>query len=101
MSCIELLCIIDNIVFCSFQGPKHKVEMKGSRHPSGVSAAMLKYLEIVEVKCEVVDESVLDVLKFLSSLNICKITTGTHAFYIIRFAFKCGIEKQATKKLPG
>ncbi len=82
MSCIELLCIIDNIVFCSFQGPKHKVEMKGSRHPSGVSAAMLKYLEIVEVKCEVVDESVLDVLKFLSSLNICKITTGTHAFYI-------------------
>ncbi|KAF2909961.1 hypothetical protein DAI22_11g065500 [Oryza sativa Japonica Group] len=63
-------------------GPKHKVEMKGSRHPSGVSAAMLKYLEIVEVKCEVVDESVLDVLKFLSSLNICKITTGTHAFYI-------------------
>uniref|UniRef100_A0A0E0BGE7 F-box domain-containing protein n=1 Tax=Oryza glumipatula TaxID=40148 RepID=A0A0E0BGE7_9ORYZ len=52
-------------------GPKHKVEMKGSRHPSGVSAAMLKYLENVEVKCEVVDESVLDVLKFLSSLNRC------------------------------
>lgn len=59
-----------------------KLEMNGSRYQSDVSAAVLEHLKIVEIKCEVVDERVHEVLKFLSTLNICKITAGAHACYI-------------------
>ncbi|CAM0146248.1 unnamed protein product [Urochloa decumbens] len=52
------------------KGPRHKVKMKGSRNPSEIPTATLQHLETVEVKCEVIDEIVLNVLKFLSKLDI-------------------------------
>ncbi|KAL6658563.1 hypothetical protein ACP70R_004149 [Stipagrostis hirtigluma subsp. patula] len=52
------------------KGPKHKVEINGSPNPKQISAAISEHLKIVQVKCEVVDEKVLSVLKFLSKLNI-------------------------------
>ncbi|TVU16839.1 hypothetical protein EJB05_36994, partial [Eragrostis curvula] len=55
-------------LFC--KEPKSKVQMKGIPDPTGRSAAMSEHLEIVEVNCEVVDDNVLDVLKFLSKLGI-------------------------------
>jgi hypothetical protein len=41
--------------------------------PRERSAAMSEHLKIVEIKCEVVDDKVLDVLKFLGKLGICKL----------------------------
>uniref|UniRef100_A0A0A9ERT3 Uncharacterized protein n=1 Tax=Arundo donax TaxID=35708 RepID=A0A0A9ERT3_ARUDO len=55
---------------CSLQGPKHKIEMKGSFSPMERSAAIAEHLKRVEVKCEVVDERVLEVLKFLCAFSI-------------------------------
>ncbi|WVZ51622.1 hypothetical protein U9M48_002749, partial [Paspalum notatum var. saurae] len=54
-------------LFC--KGPKSEVEMVGSPDPAERSNAKSKHLKIVEVKCEVVDVRVLDVLKFLSKLS--------------------------------
>jgi len=38
------------------------------------SAAISEYLRKVELKCEVVDDSVLKVFKFLPTYNICMLT---------------------------
>uniref|UniRef100_A0A0E0BGF0 F-box domain-containing protein n=1 Tax=Oryza glumipatula TaxID=40148 RepID=A0A0E0BGF0_9ORYZ len=52
------------------KGPEHKVELNGSfglmDRPTGIS----ERLNIVEVKCKVVDENVSKVLKFLCACNI-------------------------------
>ena len=48
--------------------------MKGSFNLMERSAKISKHLNIVEVKCQDVDERVLKVLKFLSTFNICKLT---------------------------
>ncbi|CAL4994607.1 unnamed protein product [Urochloa decumbens] len=53
------------------KGPKHQVEIKRNPNPKVISAAMSQHLKIVEVKCEVVDDTVLNVLKFLSKHNMC------------------------------
>ncbi|CAD6256893.1 unnamed protein product [Miscanthus lutarioriparius] len=50
--------------------PQPKVEMKLCVSSTKRSAAISKYLKKVELKCEVVDDSVLKVLKFLSTYNI-------------------------------
>ena len=60
--------------FCSVQMPQPKVEMKLCVSSTKRSAAISEYLKKVELKCEVVDDSVLKVLKFLSTYNICKLT---------------------------
>ncbi|XP_066342828.1 F-box/LRR-repeat protein 13-like isoform X1 [Miscanthus floridulus] len=52
------------------KGPKHKVEMLGRYHPTDGSAAVSECLKVVEVKCQVVDEKVQEVLKFLCTFNI-------------------------------
>ncbi|TVU25677.1 hypothetical protein EJB05_28182, partial [Eragrostis curvula] len=51
-------------------GPEHKVEMQGSRNPTEITPGISECLKIVSVKCEVVDERVLSVMKFLSRHNI-------------------------------
>ncbi|KAM0913676.1 hypothetical protein ACQ4PT_012021 [Festuca glaucescens] len=51
-------------------GPSHKVEIKGSYSRVEGATAISEHLNIVEVKCNVVDEKVLKVLKFLCSFNI-------------------------------
>ena len=63
------------------QGPKHKVEIKLSCKPLEMSAAISQHLKAVEVKCQVYDERVRNVLTFLSKLDICKLT------YIITVTF--------------
>jgi hypothetical protein len=54
------------------QGPEHDVEIKLSCKPLEISAAISQHLKTVEVRCEVYDETVRNVLMFLSKLNICK-----------------------------
>ncbi|XP_047079895.1 F-box/FBD/LRR-repeat protein At5g56420-like [Lolium rigidum] len=53
------------------EGPNHKVEMKGRYSSMERPSAISEHLNIVEVKCSVVDERTLKVLKFLSAFNIC------------------------------
>jgi len=59
-------------LFCEMTQPK--AEMKLCVSSTKRSAAISEYLMKVELKCEVVDDSVLKVLKFLSTYNICKLT---------------------------
>ncbi|KAL6660497.1 hypothetical protein ACP70R_001532 [Stipagrostis hirtigluma subsp. patula] len=61
-------------LFC--KGSKGKIEMKGSPDPMNRSPAISEHLQIVEVQCDVVDERVLNVLKFLNALNIRSYNTG-------------------------
>ncbi|CAL5014836.1 unnamed protein product [Urochloa decumbens] len=51
------------------EGPEHDIEMKGTR--SLMTGEISKHLKIVEIKCEVIDKTILKVLEFLSTLNIC------------------------------
>ena len=56
-------------------------------------SAILEHLDIVEVKCDVIDEIILKVLKFLCASNIRKLTNDTlHAPCILKLAFMCGKE---------
>ncbi|CAL4985190.1 unnamed protein product [Urochloa decumbens] len=52
------------------KGPKHNVEMKGSFNPKELPCTISAQLKRVEVKCAGVDERVVEVLRFLSKLNI-------------------------------
>lgn len=51
----------------------HNVEMKGGFSLMGPSARISQHLDTIEIKCEVIDERVLKVLKLLSTFNICKL----------------------------
>ena len=53
-----------------YKGPDHKVEMKGRYSPMEGPSAISEHLNMVEVKCNVVDEKILKVLKLLSAFNI-------------------------------
>ncbi|CAL4994663.1 unnamed protein product [Urochloa decumbens] len=57
------------LLFC--KGPKSKVLMKGSPDPTERSNEISEHLKVVEVKCKVVDNRVLNVLEFLNKLGIC------------------------------
>ncbi|TVU26125.1 hypothetical protein EJB05_28660, partial [Eragrostis curvula] len=54
-------------LFC--KGHEHKFGMKGVRNSMDISAALSEHLKIVEVKSVVIDDCILKVLKFLSTLN--------------------------------
>ncbi|KAJ1255675.1 hypothetical protein BS78_K172900 [Paspalum vaginatum] len=92
--CRPLACILEHspvleklTILLSGEGPKYKLEMKGGLNGTERPAMISKRLSIVLVKCDVVDETLNNVLKFLASLNICKITLTTiFAFYYI-YAF--------------
>ncbi|CAM0947564.1 unnamed protein product [Alopecurus aequalis] len=53
------------------KGPDHEVEMKGRYSSMERPSAISEHLNIVEVKCNMVDKRILKVLKFLSASNIC------------------------------
>ncbi|CAO2152608.1 unnamed protein product [Urochloa humidicola] len=55
-------------LFC--KGPKSKLQIKGSPDPTERSNAIPENLKVVEVKCEMVDDRVLNVLEFLKNLGI-------------------------------
>ncbi|TVU26434.1 hypothetical protein EJB05_28981 [Eragrostis curvula] len=52
-------------------GPKHKLELEGSISPIGRSPAISEDLKTVKVKCEVFDERIVKVLRFLRVFTIC------------------------------
>lgn len=52
--------------------------MKGSSDPKKRSPIISGHLKVVEVKCELVDEKVSNVLKFLKTFNIYSYTTKFH-----------------------
>ena len=67
--------------------------MKGSYSSTERSSAISEHLNIVEVKCNVVDEKILKVLRFMSAFNIRKLTSDTfQSIYILKLAFICGKE---------
>ncbi|TVU16815.1 hypothetical protein EJB05_36970, partial [Eragrostis curvula] len=71
------------------EDPHHNVEMKGGCSMFGPSATISEHLDIVEIKCEVVDEMVLKVLEFLSTFNICKLTCNSPTFLTHTIGFTC------------
>ena len=74
--------------------------MKGSFSSMERSSAIPEHLNIVEVKCTVVEERILKVLKFLCAFDIRKLTNDTlHAPCILKLAFMCGkkLIEQAVK----
>ncbi|TVU26124.1 hypothetical protein EJB05_28659, partial [Eragrostis curvula] len=71
------------------EGPHHNVEMKWGCSMFGPSATISEHLDIVEIKCEVVDEMVLKVLEFLSTFNICKLTCNSPTFLTHTIGFTC------------
>ena len=52
-------------------------------------SAISEHLKIVKVKCNAVDERILEVLKFLRAFNIRKLTNTSDALYILKFALIC------------
>jgi hypothetical protein len=61
---------------------KYKVELKGHLDETLKSATISQHLKTVVVKCETVNEKVLNILKFFGALNICKITTNFSNVYL-------------------
>ncbi|KAJ1275036.1 hypothetical protein BS78_05G106200 [Paspalum vaginatum] len=57
------------------EGPKHNVEMEGHFRSMVRSPAISKHLNTVQIKCEMVDERVITVLKFL-----CKFLNMSFSF---------------------
>ncbi|TVU33891.1 hypothetical protein EJB05_15705 [Eragrostis curvula] len=57
------------------KGPKHKVEMIGRYHPVDGTAAISEHLKAIKIKCEVVDEKVNKVLKFLRLTYVSELET--------------------------
>ena len=70
---IDFILILE-ICFCPLQGPNYEVGMKGSINQMDQSAKISEYLNIVKIKCQIVDESVLNVLELLCTFGICKLT---------------------------
>uniref|UniRef100_A0A0D3HJF9 F-box domain-containing protein n=1 Tax=Oryza barthii TaxID=65489 RepID=A0A0D3HJF9_9ORYZ len=73
----EITCILrhspvlENLTLQFFYpGPDYCVEIKGSYSRMERSSAISEHLKIVVVKCGVVDERVIKILKFLSTFNI-------------------------------
>jgi hypothetical protein len=92
------------IFLCYLQWLKHKVRMKLSIIPMKRSTAISEHLKTVEFFCQVVDNTVLKVMKFLYAFNICKRTCNApnsllclfpHAFICNRqlFSLVCFMKK--------
>uniref|UniRef100_A0A0E0IZC4 Uncharacterized protein n=1 Tax=Oryza nivara TaxID=4536 RepID=A0A0E0IZC4_ORYNI len=77
-----------------------KLEMNGSRYQSDVSAAVLEHLKIVEIKCEVVDERVHEVLKFLSTLNIYNVLVNNKKSFLGAFSAPQRLKLNPTSPPP-
>ncbi|XP_025828594.1 uncharacterized protein LOC112903550 [Panicum hallii] len=65
---------------------KYKVEIKGRPDATNRSTIISQYLQIVEVKCGMVDERILSILNFRGTYDICKKTANTGfllCFYVL------------------
>ena len=64
-------------------------------------SAISEHLKIVEVKCNAVDERILEVFKFLRAFNIRKLTNDTFdALCILKIAFICVKESNRGYETP-
>ncbi|TVU16764.1 hypothetical protein EJB05_36919 [Eragrostis curvula] len=74
LSCIlKHASILEKLVLHLFaEGSKLKLRIKGSHNQMELSAAKkyLKTLKTVEIKCDVIDERIIKVMKFLSTFDI-------------------------------
>ncbi|CAO2152173.1 unnamed protein product [Urochloa humidicola] len=52
------------------KGPQHKVEIIRRYNPVKISTTISEHLKAIEVKCELLDETIHKVLKFLGTFNI-------------------------------
>ena len=65
--------------------------MKGSYSSTERSSAISEHFNVVELRCNVVDEKILKVLRFMSAFNIRKLTNDTfHSIYILKLALIYG-----------
>jgi hypothetical protein len=62
------------------------LRIEGSWNPPETAAAISGHLKIVEVKCEVIDDKVIKVMKFMSSFYISKLT-GNILILFISFSY--------------
>jgi len=75
--CSELL-LVEQVT--SFQVPrdgKYKVEIKGYPEAKVKSTKISQHLQIVEIICEDVNGIFVNVLNFLGTLDLCKITINS------------------------
>lgn len=79
----------------SFQEPwwdgKYKVEFKGHPDAKVKSTKISQHLQIVEIICEDVNGIFANVLNFLGTLNICKITINSGFTLQLYVSFILGI----------
>jgi oligoribonuclease (3'-5' exoribonuclease) len=81
----------------SSQEEVHKVEMKGSYSSTEKPTGISEHLKLVSVKYNVVDDRVLQLLKFMCTFNIRKLTgNSSHAFNFLIF---CNLPKCVAKKV--
>ncbi|XBH54952.1 hypothetical protein VPH35_077141 [Triticum aestivum] len=62
--------VLEKLSLHLFKGLRANVKMKGSYSSMERSSVISEHLKVVDVKCSVVDENVVEVLKFLCTLNI-------------------------------
>ena len=63
--------------------PEYKVVIKGCPDATNKSTIISQHLQIVEVKCRMVDEQVLKILNIFGTFDICKKTANTG--FLLRF----------------
>jgi hypothetical protein len=66
---------------------KYDIVFEGRPNATENSTMLSQHLKIVELKCFEVDQWVINVLKFLGTLHICKITTKTGS--LLHLWFTC------------
>uniref|UniRef100_A0A0E0MDM2 F-box domain-containing protein n=1 Tax=Oryza punctata TaxID=4537 RepID=A0A0E0MDM2_ORYPU len=72
LACIlEHAPVLENLIFQIYsEGPEHIMKINGNCSSVDRSAAISGHLEIVEIRCEMIDNFVDKVLKYLSTFNI-------------------------------
>ncbi|KAF8762704.1 hypothetical protein HU200_009233 [Digitaria exilis] len=81
------------------KGPHHKMEMIGRCSSMNRSVAISEHLKAIEIKCEVVDQEVHKVLRFLCSLiYVSKLVTLLMLSIFPYFSFISLVWKQETSK---
>ncbi|XP_066342798.1 F-box/LRR-repeat protein At5g02910-like isoform X2 [Miscanthus floridulus] len=83
LACLKLSPVLEKLTLQLYsKGPKHKVEIKLGCKPLEMSAAISQHFKMLEIKCEVYDDRVHNVLMFLSKqLNIWFQFSGQKAMH--------------------
>jgi hypothetical protein len=88
LACIlEHSPVLENLILQIYsEGPEHIMKINGNCSSVDRSAAISAHLEIVEIRCEMIDNFVDEVLKYLSTFNIRKEHTSFFSIFQ-RFSF--------------